>query len=142
MESSFARSDASRLAPRSLRRIRAAVEPLEGRCLLSAASSFVAGELIVGFRPGVAASDIAQFYQQHGLQEFFLSSCALGVSRSCHLDGVPFIITRRRLPTENRRPNLQHVANLTSGRPSKRAAQILSVARAATPSVVFSARSA
>src|SRR5688500_3367812 len=45
------------------------VEPLEGRCLLSASNSFVPGELIVGFRPGVAASDIAQFYQQHGLSE-------------------------------------------------------------------------
>ena len=69
MESSFARSVAARLAPRSLRRIRSAVETLESRCLLSAASSFVPGELIVGFRPGVAASDIEHFYQLHGLSE-------------------------------------------------------------------------
>ena len=46
-----------------------AVEPLEGRRLLSAATSFVSGELLVGFRPGVSQADITRFYAQHGFTE-------------------------------------------------------------------------
>ena len=45
------------------------VESLEGRRMLSAATSFASGELIVGFRPGVSPADITRFYAQHGFAE-------------------------------------------------------------------------
>src|SRR5688572_3204306 len=45
------------------------LERLEGRRLLSAATSFVSGELLVGFRPGVSQADITRFYSQHGFTE-------------------------------------------------------------------------
>lgn len=45
------------------------LEYLESRCLLSALASYVPGELLVSFRPGVSQSEIAQFYTQHGFTE-------------------------------------------------------------------------
>jgi subtilisin family serine protease len=44
-------------------------EILEARRLLTTAGNFVAGELLVGFKAGVNAAEIAQFYTQHGVHE-------------------------------------------------------------------------
>jgi subtilisin family serine protease len=46
-----------------------AAECLEGRRLLSAAQSYVPGELLVSFEPGVSAADVASFYREHGFAE-------------------------------------------------------------------------
>ncbi len=45
------------------------IEQLESRRLLSAATSFVPGELLVGFQPDVSPAEITRFYAQHGIAE-------------------------------------------------------------------------
>jgi len=45
------------------------IESLETRRLLSAAVNYVAGELLVGFNPGVSQADIADLYTAHGIAE-------------------------------------------------------------------------
>src|SRR3954452_20199659 len=45
------------------------VERLEDRDVPNAAPSFVPGELLVSFRPGVSPAEIGRFYTEHGLSE-------------------------------------------------------------------------
>ena len=45
------------------------IEQLEGRRLLSAATAFVPGELLVSFQAGVSPAEITRVYAQHGIAE-------------------------------------------------------------------------
>src|SRR5688572_16498547 len=62
-------TSSSRPLPRQPRRARLQLEQLEGRDLLSASSSMLPGELLVGFKPGVSEAEIGHFYAEYGFSE-------------------------------------------------------------------------
>ena len=86
-----------------------ALESLECRRMLSAATDYVAGELLVSFRPGVSQSDIAQFYAQHGFSEReALDRQVRGNAARLKLVSVPAAKTIQLIPALERDPRVAY----------------------------------
>ena len=85
------------------------VEPLESRRMLNAATSFVPGELLVGFRPGVGQADITRFYAQHGVTELAALDRQIRPNDSrLKLISVPAALTTRMIPALQRDPRVAY----------------------------------
>src|SRR5262245_25006561 len=85
------------------------IEHLEQRRLLSAAADHVAGELLVGFQPGLSAADVARFYTDYGLRQGkALGRHLFGSSARLQLVNVPAAQEMSLISTLERDPRVRY----------------------------------